>query len=111
MTAALLLQENGRFETNKKICLSISNYHPEHWQPSWDIRTIITALVAFFPTEGGGETLLPTSFPINACDDTELSPFQAPSVLSIAHLKSGRRWLQNHAALCAQSAATIMQIL
>lgn len=29
------LQPNGRFETNTKICLSISQHHPEHWQPSW----------------------------------------------------------------------------
>lgn len=28
-------QPNGRFETQTKICLSISNHHPEHWQPSW----------------------------------------------------------------------------
>eukprot|EP00656_Telonema_subtile_P006487 TRINITY_DN13002_c0_g1_i1.p1 TRINITY_DN13002_c0_g1~~TRINITY_DN13002_c0_g1_i1.p1 ORF type:complete len:234 (+),score=35.81 TRINITY_DN13002_c0_g1_i1:139-840(+) len=49
-----LITPNGRFELNKKICLSISNYHPEHWQPSWDIRTIITALIAFMPSEGGG---------------------------------------------------------
>lgn len=26
---------NGRFKTKQKICLSISAYHPEHWQPAW----------------------------------------------------------------------------
>ncbi|XP_020594531.1 ubiquitin-conjugating enzyme E2 32, partial [Phalaenopsis equestris] len=31
----MLLTPNGRFETQTKICLSISNHHPEHWQPSW----------------------------------------------------------------------------
>lgn len=35
----------------KKICLSVSAHHPEHWQPAWGIRTIITALIAFFPTK------------------------------------------------------------
>jgi len=45
---------NGRFETNKKICLSISAYHPEEWQPAWGIRTILEALIAFFPTKGDG---------------------------------------------------------
>ncbi|RUS33671.1 ubiquitin-conjugating enzyme/RWD-like protein [Jimgerdemannia flammicorona] len=30
-----LLQPNGRFELNKKICLSITGYHPEFWQPAW----------------------------------------------------------------------------
>ncbi|KAG9450582.1 hypothetical protein H6P81_010547 [Aristolochia fimbriata] len=31
----ILQEPNGRFETQTKICLSISNHHPEHWQPSW----------------------------------------------------------------------------
>lgn len=32
------LQPNGRFEINKKICLSISGHHPESWQPSWSCK-------------------------------------------------------------------------
>ncbi|KAK1379421.1 hypothetical protein POM88_026165 [Heracleum sosnowskyi] len=28
-------ESNGWFETQTKICLSISNHRPEHWQPSW----------------------------------------------------------------------------
>ncbi|KAJ6324668.1 hypothetical protein OIU76_011877 [Salix suchowensis] len=32
----MLLTPNGRFETQTKICLSISNHHPEHWQPSYE---------------------------------------------------------------------------
>lgn len=50
----MMLTKNGRFETNTKICLSISDYHPEHWQPSWSMRTALTALVAFLPTPGKG---------------------------------------------------------
>eukprot|EP00210_Caulerpa_lentillifera_P009426 g8987.t1 len=50
----MLLTKNGRFETNTKICLSISDYHPEHWQPSWSVRTALTALVAFLPSPGKG---------------------------------------------------------
>lgn len=50
----ILMTPNGRFETNKKICLSISGYHPETWQPSWSIRTALLALIAFMPTPGGG---------------------------------------------------------
>jgi ubiquitin-protein ligase len=42
---------SGRFEVNKKICLSISSFHPETWQPSWGIRTALLALMAFFATE------------------------------------------------------------
>jgi ubiquitin-conjugating enzyme E2 J1 len=41
----IILTPNGRFETNTKICLSISGYHPETWQPSWSIRTALKALI------------------------------------------------------------------
>ena len=39
---------------NTKICLSISAHHPEHWQPSWSLRTALVALVAFFPAPADG---------------------------------------------------------
>jgi len=29
------LQANGRFEVGRKICLSVSDFHPESWRPSW----------------------------------------------------------------------------
>jgi len=50
----MMLTPSGRFETQTKICLSISNYHPEHWQPSWSVRTALVALIAFMPTNPGG---------------------------------------------------------
>ncbi|KAK9086304.1 hypothetical protein Syun_028698 [Stephania yunnanensis] len=52
--AFMLLTPNGRFETQTKICLSISNHHPEHWQPSWSVRTALVALIAFMPTNPDG---------------------------------------------------------
>ncbi|KAI8792358.1 hypothetical protein BgiMline_016700 [Biomphalaria glabrata] len=48
------LTPNGRFETNKKICLSISGHHPESWQPSWSIRTALLAIIGFMPTHPNG---------------------------------------------------------
>lgn len=50
----ILLTPNGRFEIFKKICLSISGYHPETWQPSWSIRTALLALIAFMPSPAEG---------------------------------------------------------
>ena len=47
-------QPNGRFEVGKKICLSISGYHPETWQPSWSIRTALLAIIGFMPTPSKG---------------------------------------------------------
>jgi len=50
----IFLTPNGRFEVHKKICLSISGYHPETWRPSWSIRTALLALIGFMPTHGSG---------------------------------------------------------
>ena len=50
----MYFQPNGRFETGKKICLSISGYHPETWQPSWSIRTALLAIIGFMPTPSKG---------------------------------------------------------
>ncbi|CDJ29855.1 ubiquitin-conjugating enzyme e2, putative [Eimeria mitis] len=50
----MLLTRNGRFDINKKICLSASSHHPELWQPAWGIRTLLDALCAFFPTPAQG---------------------------------------------------------
>jgi hypothetical protein len=37
-----------------QVCLSISSHHPEHWQPSWSLRTALVALIAFMQTPGNG---------------------------------------------------------
>lgn len=52
--AFMLLTPSGRFEILTKICLSISQHHPEHWQPSWSVRTALVALIAFLPTKPDG---------------------------------------------------------
>jgi len=50
----MFLTPNGRFEVGKKICLTISAHHPESWQPSWSIRTVMLALISFLPTQSDG---------------------------------------------------------
>ncbi|CAM9401979.1 unnamed protein product, partial [Hapterophycus canaliculatus] len=45
---------NGRFSTGMKVCLTISSFHPEHWQPAWGIRLILEALISFFPSPSQG---------------------------------------------------------
>jgi ubiquitin-conjugating enzyme E2 J1 len=50
----LFLTPSGRFETNKKVCLSFSAFHPELWQPAWGIRLILEALIAFLPSPADG---------------------------------------------------------
>ena len=38
---------SGRFETNVRICTSMSDFHPESWVPSWSVSTILIGLVSF----------------------------------------------------------------
>jgi len=50
----VFLTPNGRWETKTKICLSMSAYHPEDWQPAWGIRTMLEALISFMPSPSDG---------------------------------------------------------
>jgi ubiquitin-conjugating enzyme E2 J2 len=43
---------NGRFKTNTKLCLSMSDFHPETWNPLWSVGTILTGLYSFMLEEG-----------------------------------------------------------
>lgn len=45
---------NGRFELNKKICLTATSYHPESWTPSWSVSTLLTSIICYFPTRAEG---------------------------------------------------------
>lgn len=45
---------NGRFETNKRLCLSFTSYHPESWTTAWGVQTILTSVIAFMPTRADG---------------------------------------------------------
>ena len=47
----LMLTPSGRFEVNKPICTSFSDYHPESWDPSWSVQTIVLGLISFMLSE------------------------------------------------------------
>ncbi|CEL91729.1 unnamed protein product [Vitrella brassicaformis CCMP3155] len=51
--AIYMITNNGRFQINTKLCLSMSDFHPESWNPSWRIESILTGLLSFMtdPTE------------------------------------------------------------
>ncbi|OQR96421.1 ubiquitin-conjugating enzyme E2 [Achlya hypogyna] len=42
-----MLTPNGRFQTNKRLCLSMSDYHPETWNPMWSVSSILAGLYSF----------------------------------------------------------------
>ncbi|KAK6787373.1 hypothetical protein RDI58_015898 [Solanum bulbocastanum] len=55
-----MVTPNGRFMTQKKICLSMSDFHPESWNPMWSVSSILTGLLSFMmdtsPTTGSVTT-------------------------------------------------------
>jgi len=55
-----MITPNGRFKTDTRLCLSISDYHPDTWNPAWSVATILTGLLSFMlersPTLGSIET-------------------------------------------------------
>ncbi|KAG7093361.1 hypothetical protein E1B28_007043 [Marasmius oreades] len=38
---------SGRFHPDKKICFSMSDFHPGTWNPAWSVATILTGLLSF----------------------------------------------------------------
>lgn len=52
----LMVTPSGRFEPNTRLCLSMSDYHPESWQPAWSLATVLKGLLSFMcedaPTAG-----------------------------------------------------------
>lgn len=50
----MFLTPSGRFEVGKKVCLTVSSHHEETWRPSWSLRTVLIAIIAFMPTKGDG---------------------------------------------------------
>ncbi|XP_062505509.1 ubiquitin-conjugating enzyme E2 J2-like [Corticium candelabrum] len=55
-----MLTPNGRFKCNTRLCLSISDFHPDTWNPAWSVSTILTGLLSFMletaPTLGSIES-------------------------------------------------------
>ncbi|QLQ79216.1 hypothetical protein HG537_0B05630 [Torulaspora globosa] len=45
--AIRMVTPNGRFRENTRLCLSMSDYHPNTWNPSWSVSTILNGLLSF----------------------------------------------------------------
>lgn len=42
-----MMTPNGRFEIDTRLCLSMSDFHPETWDPMWSVGTILMGLYSF----------------------------------------------------------------
>jgi len=58
--SVIMMTPSGRFQPNRRLCLSMSDFHPESWNPMWSVSTILTGLYSFMletnPTLGSIET-------------------------------------------------------
>eukprot|EP00511_Aplanochytrium_stocchinoi_P000307 CAMPEP_0204823532 /NCGR_PEP_ID=MMETSP1346-20131115/1611_1 /ASSEMBLY_ACC=CAM_ASM_000771 /TAXON_ID=215587 /ORGANISM="Aplanochytrium stocchinoi, Strain GSBS06" /LENGTH=263 /DNA_ID=CAMNT_0051950213 /DNA_START=89 /DNA_END=880 /DNA_ORIENTATION=- len=56
----IMITRSGRFKTNTRLCLSMSDFHPETWNPLWSVGSILSGLLSFMldttPTLGSIET-------------------------------------------------------
>ncbi|KAF9435717.1 Ubiquitin-conjugating enzyme E2 6 [Entomortierella beljakovae] len=46
-----MITPNGRFQTDTRLCLSMSDFHPGTWNPSWSVATILNGLLSFMSQE------------------------------------------------------------
>jgi len=47
----VMITPSGRFQVNRKICMSYSDFHPELWNPLWGVATIIIGTISFMMTD------------------------------------------------------------
>ncbi|KAA8496998.1 Ubiquitin-conjugating enzyme E2 J2 [Porphyridium purpureum] len=45
--AVYMLTPSGRFKPNTKLCLSMSDFHPEEWNAIWGVGSVLTGLLSF----------------------------------------------------------------
>jgi ubiquitin-conjugating enzyme E2 J2 len=49
--SVIMITPNGRFHEMQRICLTISDYHPESWNPVWKVESILYGLMSFMLSE------------------------------------------------------------
>jgi len=49
--AIYMITPSGRFQPNTRLCLSISDYHPESWNPAWTVSAVLVGLLSFMTEE------------------------------------------------------------
>ena len=47
----MMLTPSGRFRTNMRICMSMSDFHPETWVPAWSVASILNGVLSFMLEE------------------------------------------------------------
>ena len=56
-----MLTPNGRYETGRRLCLSISDFHPETWVPTWSVSSILNGVLSFMLEDSPSTGCIQTS--------------------------------------------------
>jgi ubiquitin-conjugating enzyme E2 J2 len=46
-----MITPSGRFQCNAKICMSMTDFHPESWNPLWSVGSILQGLQSFMASD------------------------------------------------------------
>lgn len=44
----VMVTKSGRLEIGMRLCLSMTDFHPESWNPAWSVDTILVGFVSYF---------------------------------------------------------------
>lgn len=97
--SVMMLTPSGRFHPNRRLCLSMSDFHPESWNPMWSVSTILTGLYSFMvetaPTLGSVETSLgqKRKFALHSLDSNVRDPMFCKLFPEYVELQQERRKL------------------
>ncbi|CAB9514262.1 enzyme E2 6 [Seminavis robusta] len=47
----MMMTPSARFQVNTRLCMSMSDFHPESWNPMWSVATILQGVVSFMTSE------------------------------------------------------------
>lgn len=90
-----MLTPSGRFEPNQRICLSMSDFHPETWNCMWSVSSILQGVVSFMLDSA------PAIGPSNPCQPERAA--QRPSL--------ARLGLLDRYCIAADAACTCREVL
>ncbi|KAG1448279.1 hypothetical protein G6F46_006782 [Rhizopus delemar] len=48
-----MMTPSGRFQVNTRLCLTMSDFHPNLWNPSWSVASILNGLLSFMVSDEG----------------------------------------------------------
>lgn len=78
--AIRMITPSGRFDPGQRICLTMSDYHPESWNPAWNVTSILQGLQSFMVSKENATGCI-------SCTDSQI----------VSYSKASKRWNSENA--------------